>query len=173
MIAKNSGMRAETGPWRQIHTLYVALWVAALANTLIPAVFFSDERFFGDVDFRLRVAVVAAVLGEYLIAFLFVLLHANVGFSSGYAVATSAVVTLGSADLAWTMAQFAGFNWSPTPGEILVLAGFAFAILANAGFFVASIRYARAVHPRLHLGGFFIGVAACAATFLAYMHVIR
>jgi hypothetical protein len=35
--------------------------------------------------------------------------------------------------------------------------------LTNAFFLVASIRYPRAVHPRLHVGGFFLGLAASIA----------
>jgi hypothetical protein len=103
---------------------------------------------------------------------LLLLLHANVGFASGYAVATSAIVTLGSAVLAFITLRPAGWGWSAPLVEILVLAGLAFAVVSNAVFLVASIRYARAIHPRLHLGGFFLGVAASLALVFLYTRIL-
>jgi hypothetical protein len=154
------------------HMICTALWVAAVASALIPAVFYSDTRLFGQTAVGYRAAVVVVVLLEYAIAFLLVLLHANVGFASGYAVATSAVLTLGSAALTYITLAPVGWSWTASSAEILVVGGFAFAVLANAAFFVASVRYARAIHPRLHVGGFFLGVAACVALFLLYTRIL-
>jgi hypothetical protein len=154
------------------HFLGTALWVAALANALVPAVFFSERHLFGPTDLRYRALVALVVLVEYAIAFLLLLLHANVGFASGYAVATSAIVTLGSAVLAFITLRPAGWGWSAPLVEILVLAGLAFAVVSNAVFLVASIRYARAIHPRLHLGGFFLGVAASLALVFLYTRIL-
>jgi hypothetical protein len=146
------------GPRRRF--LLVAMCVAALANALVPAVFFSETRFFGQTDPLYRALVASVVVAEYAITFMLILLHANVGFASGYAVATAASVTMGSAALAFLIADLARWDWNALYVEILGLGGFAFAVLANAIFLVASIRYARAIHPRLHLGGFFLGIAA-------------
>ena len=150
----------------------LALCVAALANAFVPAVLFSQSKFFGPTDPRYRVLVVAAVLVEYAIAFLLLLVHANVGFASGYAVATAAIVTAGSAVLAFLTLFPARWTWNGLSGEILVLGGFAFAVLSNAVFLLAGIRYARAIHPRLHLGGFLLGVAASLAVVYLYVRVI-
>jgi hypothetical protein len=145
------------------HFLCSALWAAALANALIPAVFYSDTGLFGQTAPGYRAMVVLVVSLDYAIAFLLILLHANVGFASGYAVATSAVLTLGSATLTYITLVPAGWGWSAVNIEILVVAGLAFAVLSNAVFFVASIRYARAIHPRVHVSGFFLGIAASLA----------
>ena len=153
--------------------LCVALCVAALANTLVPAVFFSETRLFGQTDPRYRALIAAVVVAEYAIAFLLLLLHANIGFASGYAVATAAVVTLGSAALSFMVVEPAGWGWSALYAEILVLDGFAFAVLSNAVFLVASIRYARAIHPRLHFGGFFLGIATSLALLFLYSRILR
>lgn len=155
------------------HFLCVALCVAALANALIPAVFFSDARLFGQTDPRYRALVAVVVLAEYAIALLLLLLHANVGFASGYAVATAAVVTVGSVALAVLTVYFAGWSWNALYGQPVILGAFGFAVLANAVFFVASVKYARAIHPRLHLGGFFLGIAACLALLFLYAHLFR
>jgi hypothetical protein len=80
------------------------------------------------------------VLFEYAVVFLLLLLHANVGFASGYAVATAAIVTLGSAVLAFVNLYPIGWAWGPFYVEMIVLAGLAFAVLANAVFLIASIR---------------------------------
>jgi hypothetical protein len=154
------------------HFLCVALCVAALANTLVPAVFFSETRLFGQTDLRYRALIAAVVVAEYAIAFLLLLLHANIGFASGYAVATAAVVTLGSAALSFMVVEPAGWGWSALYAEILVLGGFAFAVLSNAVFLVASIRYARAIHPRLHFGGFFLGIATSLALLFLYSRIL-
>jgi hypothetical protein len=159
----------QTSPRRGI---LVALSVAALANALIPAVFFAATRLFGQVDPRSRALVAAVVVAEYAAAFLLVYLHANVGFASGYAVATAAVVTVGSATLAFITLEPASWSWSALFANVLVLAGFAFAVLSNAVFLVASIRYARAIHPRLHLGGFVLGVAAFLALVFVYTRIL-
>ena len=95
-----------------------------------------------------------------MIALLLILLHANVGFASGYAVATAAIVTLGSAVLAFWIVDLAGWDWNALCAEIVGLGGFAFAVLSNAVFLVASMRYAPAIHPGLHLGGFLLGIAS-------------
>jgi hypothetical protein len=155
------------------HVLGTALGVAALANVLIPAICFSVTRFFGPTDPRYRALVAFVVLAEYAIAFLLFLLHANVGFAAGYTFATAATVTLGSAVLAFITLEPARWAWSALYAEILVLGGFAFAVLSNAVFLVASIRYARAIHPRLHLGGFFLGIAAFVALAFLYMRFFR
>jgi hypothetical protein len=94
-----------------------------------------------------------------------------VGFASGYSVATAAIVTLGSAVLAFMIVEPAG--WNALYAEIPVLGGFAFAVLSNAVFLVASIRYARAIHPRLHFGGFFLGIAASLALLFLYTRILR
>jgi hypothetical protein len=153
------------------HFLCTALCVAALANAFVPAVLFSQTSFFGQTDPRFRALVAAVVLIEYAIAFLLLLLHANVGFASGYAVATAAVVTAGSATLAFLTVFPARWSWNAFSGEILVLAGFAFAVLSNVVFLAAGIRYARAIHPRLHLGGFVLGIAASLAVVYLYIRV--
>ena len=155
------------------HFLCTALCVAALANALIPAVFFSDARLFGQTDPRYRALVAAVVLAEYGIAFLLLLLHANVGFASGYAVATAGVVTVGSIALGTLTVYFAGWSWSALYAQPVILGGFGFVVLANVVFLVAAIRYARAIHPRLHLGGFFLGIAACLALLFFYIHMFR
>jgi hypothetical protein len=152
--------------------ILVALSVAALANALIPAVFFAATRLFGQVDPRYRALVAVVVVAEYAAAFLLVYLHANVGFASGYAVATASVVTLGSAALAYITLEPASWGWSALLANVLVLGGFAFAVLSNAVFLVASIRYARAIHPRLHLGGFFLGIAAFLALVFLYTRIL-
>ncbi len=152
------------------HILCSALWVAALANVLVPAVLFSVTRFFGPTDPRYRALVAVVVVAEYAIAFLLILLHANVGFAAGYAAATATTVTVGSAVLAYITLGPAVWTWRALSGEILVVAGFAFAVLSNLAFLLASIRYGRAIHPRLHLGGFSLGIAAYVALIFVYMH---
>ena len=154
------------------HLLCIALCVAALANALIPAVFFSETNLFGPTDPGYRALVAIVVLAEYAIAFLLLLLHANVGFASGYTFATAATVTLGSAVLAFITLGPAGWGWSALYAEILVLGGFGFAVLSNVVFLVASIRYARATHPRLHLGGFFLGIAAFLALVFLWVRIV-
>ena len=154
------------------HFLCTALGVAALANVLIPAVLFSETQFFGPTDARYRALVAIAVVAEYAIAFLLLLLHANVGFAGGYTFATAATVTLGSAVLAFITLGPASWGWSAIYGEILVIGGFAFAVLSNVVFLVASIRYARAIHPRLHLGGFALGIAAFVALVILYIRIL-
>jgi hypothetical protein len=175
MIADISASAAPdaTSPRPRRHFLCTALCIAALANALIPAVFFSDAHLFGQTDPRYRALVAAAVLAEYAIAFLLLLLHANAYFASGYAVATAAVVSLGSIALAILTVYFAGWTWNALYREPVILIGLGFAVLANAVSLVASIRYARAIHPRLHLGGFFLGIAACLALLLLYVHMFR
>jgi hypothetical protein len=158
----------EAAPRPRKHFMCTALWVAAIANALVPAVFFSETALFGPSDPRYRALVTIVLLVEYSIVFLFVLLHANVGFASGYAVATASIVTVGSALLAWINLYPAAWHWAPLYIETLVLAGMAFAVLANVVFLIASIRYARAIHPRLHLGGFFLGIGASVALVLIY-----
>ena len=154
------------------HFLCLTLCVAALANALVPAVFFSETRLFGQTDPHDRALVAAVVVAEYAIALLLILLHANVGFASGYTVATAAIVTIGSAVLTFLIVNLASFDWNALYAEILGLGGFAFAIFSNAVFLVASIRYARAIHPRLHLGGFFLGIAASIALVVFYARIV-
>ena len=161
---------ATPGPRR--HLLCVALCVAALANALVPAVFFSETHLFGQTDPRYRALVATVVVAEYAIAFLLLLLHANVGFASGYAVATAAIVTLGSAVLAFLIVGTSRWDWNALFSEILGLGGFAFAVVSNAVFLVASIRYARAIHPRLHLGGFLLGIAASLILLFLYARIL-
>lgn len=155
------------------HILCIALWVAALANVLVPALLFSVTQFFGPTDPRYRALVAVVVLAEYAIAFLLILVHANVGFAAGYTAATAATVTMGSALLAYITLVPARWSSSALSGDILVLGGFAFAVLSNFAFLVASIRYGRAIHPRLHLAGFFLGIAAYGALLFAYTHFFR
>jgi len=152
--------RDSITPRARRNFLGIALCVAAVANALIPLIFFSETHLFGQTDFHQRALVALVVAGEYAIALLLLLLHGNVGFASGYGVATAAIVTLGSAGLAYLIVAPAGWGWAALYTEILILGWFAFAVLSNAVFFVGSIRYARAIHPRLHLGGIFLGIAA-------------
>jgi hypothetical protein len=154
------------------HFLGTALWVAALANVLIPAVLFSATRFFGPTDLRYRALVASVVLAEYVIAFLLFLLHANVGFAAGYTFATAATVTLGSSVLAFITLAPARWSWGAFASELFVLGGFAFALISNVVFLVASIRYARAIHPRLHIGGFFLGIVAFIALVVLYSRTV-
>jgi hypothetical protein len=154
------------------HFLSVALCVAALANALVPAVFFSVTQLFGQTDPRYRALIAAVVVLEYAMAFLLLLLHANVGFASGYAVATASIVTLGSAGLAFLTMETAGWRWNALYAEILALGGLVFAVLSNAVFLVASFRYARAIHPRLHPGGFLLGIAAALALLFLYARIL-
>lgn len=174
-MSANISTNPSTGELRALPRrtgLGTALWVAALANVLIPAVFFSVTQFFGPSDPRYRALVAIVVLAEYAITFFLILVHANVGFASGYSVATSATVTLGSSVLAFITLAPARWSASALVPEILVVAAFAFAVLSNLVFLLASIRYARAIHPRLHLGGFFLGIAAFAALIAVYIHEI-
>jgi hypothetical protein len=154
------------------HFLCVALVVAAIANALVPAVFFSGTQLFGQTDPRYRIMVALVVLLEYAIAFLLLLLHANVGFASGYAVATSAIVALGSAALAFLTLGTAGWSGSALYPEIAGVVGIAFAVVSNVVFLASSVRYARAIHPRLHLGGFFLGVAASVIPIYLYTRLL-
>jgi hypothetical protein len=152
--------------------LYVALCVAALANALVPGAYFSERLLFGYTDLRYRALVTIVVVAEYAIAFLLLRLHANVGFASGYAVATAVIVTLGSAMLAYSTVDSAGWIWNTLYTKIPLLGGFAFAVLSNTVFFVASIRYAHAIHPRLHRSGFFFGIVASLALLFLYARIL-
>jgi hypothetical protein len=154
------------------HFLCVALVIAAIANAVVPAVFFAGTHLFGQTDLRYRMIVALIVLVEYAIAFLLLLLHANVGFASGYAVATSAIVALGSAALAFLTLRTAGWSWNAFYAEIAGVAGIAFAVLSNVVFLTSSIRYARAIHPRLHMGGFLLGVAASLVPIYLYTRLL-
>lgn len=154
------------------HLLGTALAVAGFANVLIPAALFSEAQFFGPADLRYRALVAFVVLAEYAIAFLLLLLHANEGFAAGYTFATATTVALGSAALAFVTLGSASWAWSAVYREILVIGGFAFAVLSNLVFLVASIRYARAIHPRLHLGGFGLGIAAFVTLVILYIRII-
>lgn len=167
-ISRSTAQQAAA-PRPRRHFLCVALGVAALANAFVPAVLFSDARLFGHAEPGYRALVAAVVLAEYAIAFLLLLLHANVGFASGYAAATAAVVTLGSAVLGFITVEPASWGGNVHYAEILVVGGIAFAVSSNVVFLVASIRYARAIHPRLHLGGFFLGIAAFLALVFLYV----
>ena len=136
-----------------------------------PYVFFSATRLFGHIDPCYRALVAVVVMIEYAIAFLLLLLHADEAFASGDAVATATIVTLGSAGLAFLIVEPAGWGWDAVYAEILVLGGLAFAVLANAVFLVASVRYARAIHPRLHIGGLFLGIIASLALLVLYSRI--
>jgi hypothetical protein len=164
---------AAVAPRPRRYAIGTALCVAAFANALIPAVFYSDTHLFGLTTPGYRAMVALVVLLEYVIAFLLVRLHANVGLASGYAVATSAVLTLGSATLTYITLVPAGWGWSAVNIEILVVGWLVFAVLSNAAFFVASVRYARAIHPRMHVGGFFLGIAACLALLVLYTRILH
>lgn len=146
--------------------------MAAIANALVPAVFFSETQLFGHTDPRYRALIALVVLIEYAMVFLVLVLHANVGFASGYAVTTAAIVTLGSAALAFVVVEPAGWDRNALYAEIVVLAGLAFAVLSNAVFLLAAIRYVRTVHPRPHLGGFLLGVAASLVLLFLYTHIL-
>jgi hypothetical protein len=157
---------------RHRHFLSVALCVAALANALVPAVYFSERHLFGYTDLRYRVLLALVVVAEYTIAFLLVLFHTNMGFASGYTAATAAIVTLGSAMLAYSTVDSSGRGWNAVYVELLIYGGFAFAVLSNTVFLVASIRYARAIHPRLHRGGFFLGILTSLALLFLYARIL-
>ncbi|HTU32218.1 MAG TPA: hypothetical protein VMF66_00285 [Candidatus Acidoferrum sp.] len=176
MATKISGDAADgaiaPGVQPRRHIICTVLWIAALANVLVPAVLYSDAHLFGLTSPGYRAAVSFVVLLEYLIAFLLVLLHANVGFASGYAVSMSAVLTLSSAVLTYITLAPVGWSWSAASIEVLVVCGLAFAILSNLAFFIASVRYARAIHPRVHLGGFFLGIAASVALLVLYTRIL-
>lgn len=167
-----SQLQEEVGTRPTKHFLCSALCVAALANVLVPTVFFSDTSLFGQTAPQYRALIALTVLVEYGIAFVLLLVHANVGFSSGYVAATAAIVTLGSAALTYITLAPAGWGWSALYAEILVLAGLAFAVVSNFVFLLASIRYGRAIHPRLHLGGFFLGIAASLALLFIYTRIL-
>jgi hypothetical protein len=167
-----SGSPAQVSPARSRRFILSMLCIAAIANALIPVVLFGQTHLFGLVAPGYRALVAATVVAEYAIALLLLVLHANVGFASGYAVATAAVVTIGSVVLTFITLEPAGWGWSAFYAELLVLAGFAFAILSNFVFVVASIRYARAIHPRLHLGGFLLGMAASLALVFLYTRIL-
>ncbi len=51
----------DATPRPRRHFLCVALCVAALANALIPAVFFSDSGLFGQTDARFRALIAASL----------------------------------------------------------------------------------------------------------------
>ena len=150
----------------------VAVCVAAIANALVPAVFFSETHLFGQTGPGFRALITAVVVAVYAIAFLLLLLHANVGFASGYAVATAVVVTLGSAVLAFITLEPAGWGWSALYTEILVAGRHSYAALSTAAFLSASIRYARRIHPSLHLGGFLLGIAASLVLLFLYVRIL-
>ena len=59
-------------PVRNRHFLRVALCVAALANVLVPVVFFSETHFFVQTDPRERALIAAVVAAEYVIVFLLI-----------------------------------------------------------------------------------------------------
>ena len=116
----------------------------------------------------------AIVAAEYAVALLLILLHANVGLASGYAVATAVFTTLGSIILTYLIVNLAGWDWNSLYAGILgSLAGFACAVISNGVFLFASIRYARAIHPRLHLGGFCLGVVASIALIFLYARILQ
>jgi hypothetical protein len=168
----STGPAQDVSPARSRRFILSTLCIALIANALIPVVLFGQTHLFGLVAPGYRALVAAVVVAEYAIALLLLVLHANVGFASGYAVATAAVVTIGSVVLTFITLEPAGWGWSASYAEILVLAGFAFAILSNIVFVVASIRYARAIHPRLHLGGFLLGMAASLALVFLYTRIL-
>lgn len=174
MTANPSGSPAveDAAPRPSRHLLCMWVLIAGIANALVPAVFFSARHLFGPEDTRYRAAVAAMVLLEYAVVFLLLLLHANAPFASGYAVATAAIVALTSAALAYMTIAPAGLGWSRPNVEAIVLAGLAFAVVSNIIFLIASIRYARAIHPRLHIGGFFLGIAASLVLLFLYVKII-
>jgi hypothetical protein len=108
--ASNAQGAATARPRR--HFLLVALCVAALANALVPAIYFSETHLFGYTEPGYRALVAFVVVIEYAIAFLLLLLHANVGFAGGYASGTGAIVTLGSAMLAYSTVYSSGRGWN-------------------------------------------------------------
>jgi hypothetical protein len=163
---------AAQKPRPRKHFLCSALTVAALANAAVPALFFSATRLFGPTDPRYRAMVALVVLIEYAIVFLLLVFHANEPFASGYAFATAAIVTLASAAQTYMVLAPAGWGWGALYAEIIVVCGMAFAVLSNVVFLLASIKYARAIHPRLHLGGFFLGIAASVALLLLYSRIL-
>ena len=154
------------------HSLLLALFVAALANALIPAAFFSNTKLFGHIDPRHRSLVAVLVVVEYAVAFLLLRLHANVGFASGYAVATAAIVTVVSGLLAPLTVLTASWSRDAIYPEVFILGWFAIAFLWNVAFLVVSARYAFITHPRLHVGGFLLGIAASAALAFLYIRII-
>ena len=158
---------------RELDFLGTALWVSAVVNALVPAALFSDQHLFGVTDLRMRIAVTVVVLAEYAAAYLLLVLHANPAFAAGYAVATSAVVTLGSAALTYLIGRSGDWHAMSLLSAVLVIAAFAIAVISNAVFFIAGVRYARFIHQRLHLGGFTLGMAVCLAALAALMLLLR
>jgi hypothetical protein len=171
--AQTSPVADTDSPRPTRHFLCTALCVAALANAFVPAVIFGDSRLFPHDDPRYRMLVAAVVLVEYAIVFLLILLHANVGFASGYAATTAAIVTLGSALLAAININPGALGWASIYEEVLDVGGLSFAVLSNAIFLWAAVRYARAIHPRMHLGGFLLGVAASFAVVFLYVRMFH
>lgn len=145
---------------RRRSLLRAALCVAALANAVVPALLFSNKNLFGHTDPIHRALIALVVIGEYAIAFLLLRLHANESFATGYATATASIVTLASALLAFLTVRTAIWNWEAPFAQFLVVAGFAFAVVSNAIFLIASVEYAYVLHRRLHLVGFALGLAA-------------
>jgi hypothetical protein len=82
------------------------------------------------------------------------------------------VITLGSTMLAYSTWHSSGWDWIASYLEILTLGGAAFSVLSNNPYFFASIRYARAIHPRLHRRGYFLGIMTSLALLFLYARLL-
>lgn len=154
-------------------TVAVTLSVAAIANTIVPAVFFSDANLFGESNLHDWALIAVVVMAVYAIGLLLLLFNADVGFASGYVVATSTIATLASAGFVFASVEPALWDWSELYGVVIVLAGFAFTVSSNIVFLIASIRYARAINARLHVGGFFLGITSSFALLFLYSSILK
>jgi len=152
--------------------LRTALCFAALANGLVPAALFSNTEIFGHIEPWHRFLVTLFVVIEYAIALFVLHLRANVGFASGYVVGSAAIVTVVSSLLAFLTVHTASWTWRAIHAQSFALGWFAIVFFANLVFFVASVRYARAIHPRIHLGGFSLGIATSVALVLTYLWIL-
>jgi len=153
-------------------TVAITLCIAAIANASVPAVFFSDANLLGGSNPHDRVLIALIVMAVYAIGLLLLLFNADVGYASGYVVATSVIATLASAMVVFTSVEPALWDWNELYAVILVLAGFTFAVCSNIVFLIASIKYARAINPRLHMGGFFLGMASSLALLIVYSSIL-
>jgi len=153
-------------------TLAMALCVAAVANAFVPAVLLSDANLFGNSNPHDRALVAVIVMVVYATALLLLLLNADVGYASGYLVSTGASATLVSVLLTFASVEPAGWDRDQLYAVVVVLAGFTFAVSSNIVFLVASVRYARAINLRLHLGGFLFGAATSLALLFLYSSIL-
>jgi len=163
-ISSRTSMATSEGRRRSL--AIIALCVAALANALVPVVWLANARMFGDSNPHVMMV-------EYAVGLLLLLANANIAFAGGYVVACGAIVTLASAILALATIEPGTWDWTELYAVIVVLGGFAFALLSNIVLLVTSIRYARAVNRPLHIGGFSLGIATSLAVLFFYSSILE